>query len=44
MNRIIRLPEVIETTGLAKSTIYKQISQGIPSSVSLGAKAVGWSE
>ncbi len=44
--RIIRLKDVIETTGLSKSTIYNYIEQGVfPKSVSLGgARAVGWVE
>ena len=40
---IIRLPEVSRTTGLARSTIYLRIEQGLlPKPVSLGGKAVGW--
>jgi len=41
--RIIRLKDVIETTGLSRSTIYKYIEQGhFPKSVELGCRAVGW--
>ena len=41
--RIIRLKEVINSTGLARSTIYKYIGEGtFPKSVSLGARCVGW--
>ena len=40
---IIRLPGVSRTTGLARSTIYLRIEQGLlPKPVSLGGKAVGW--
>ena len=40
---IIRVPEVSRTTGLARSTIYLRIEQGLlPKPVSLGVKAVGW--
>ena len=40
---IICLPEVSRTTGLARSTIYLRIEQGLlPKPVSLGGKAVGW--
>ena len=40
---IIRLPEVSRTTGLARSTVYLRIEQGLlPKPVSLGGKAVGW--
>ncbi|MEN2506156.1 AlpA family transcriptional regulator [Stutzerimonas stutzeri] len=43
--RIIRLKEVIGSTGLARSTIYKQISEGVfPKPVSLGDRCVGWVE
>ena len=43
--RIIRLKEVIDYTGLGRSTIYKYISEGsFPKSVSLGDRAVGWVE
>ncbi|MDL0439380.1 helix-turn-helix transcriptional regulator [Stutzerimonas frequens] len=41
--RIIRLKEVIDSTGLARSTIYKHISEGtFPRPVSLGDRCVGW--
>ena len=43
--RIIRLKEVMDCTGLGRSTIYKYISEGsFPKSVSLGDRAVGWVE
>lgn len=43
--RLIRLKEVIDCTGLARSTIYKYIDEGIfPKSVSLGDRAVAWVE
>jgi len=42
---IIRLPEVIARTGLRKSFIYSEISQGnFPKSVKLSRRAVGWVE
>jgi len=49
--RIMRLKEVIDTTGLARSTIYKYVGDGIfPSPISLApggmdmpnARSVGW--
>lgn len=41
--RLIKLKEVIETTGLSRSTIYKYIEDGLfPRSVSLGGRAVAW--
>jgi prophage regulatory protein len=43
--RIIRLKEVIESTGLARSTVYKFISDGgFPKPISLGDRCVGWLE
>lgn len=43
--RIIRLKEVIESTGLARSTVYKFISDGVfPKPISLGDRSVGWLE
>jgi prophage regulatory protein len=45
MSKILRLPEVIQRTGLSKSSIYAFVSEGtFPQSISLGARAVGWSE
>jgi prophage regulatory protein len=41
--RIVRLKEVIDLTGLARSTIYKYIGKNIfPKRVSLGDRCVGW--
>ena len=41
--RIIRLKEVIDSTGLARSTIYKYVGEGtFPKPVSLGDRCVGW--
>lgn len=43
--RIIRLSEVLASTGLARSTLYKYVSEGcFPKPVSLGDRAVGWVE
>lgn len=43
--KILRLPSIIEITGLSRSTIYLRISKGeFPSPVSLGGRAVGWVE
>lgn len=43
--RIIRLKDVMSSTGLARSTIYKYIVEGtFPKSVSLGDRSVGWVE
>ena len=43
--RIIRLKEVIDSTGLARSTVYKYIAEGtFPKPGSLGERCVGWVE
>ncbi|ESQ99085.1 AlpA family transcriptional regulator [Stutzerimonas stutzeri] len=43
--RIIRLKEVIDTTGLSRSTLYKYIGEArFPSPVSLGDRSVGFVE
>jgi prophage regulatory protein len=43
--KIIRLKDVIDTTGLARSTIYKYIGEGFfPKPISLGDRCVGWLE
>ena len=40
---ILRLPAVMAQTGLGRSTIYSQISEGLwPKPVNLGARAFGW--
>ncbi len=40
---ILRLPHVIAKTGLARATIYLQISKGsFPKPIKLGESAVGW--
>lgn len=41
--KVIRLKAVMESTGLARSTIYKLISLGdFPRSIPLGVRSVGW--
>lgn len=43
--RIIRLKEVIDLTGLARSSVYRYVAQNsFPKPVSLGDRAVGWVE
>ena len=43
--RIIRLKEVMNSTGLARSTIYKYIGEGtFPKSISLGDRCIGFLE
>jgi prophage regulatory protein len=44
-SKILRLPAVMELTGLSRSSIYLRVAQGtFPKQVSLGARAVGWRE
>lgn len=44
-NNILRLPAVLERTGLSRSTVYLMISKNqFPAPVSLGERAVGWVE
>lgn len=41
--RIVRLPEVINRTGLSRSSIYLRLRQGsFPGQINLGGRAVGW--
>ena len=45
-NRILRLPEVLDRTGLKKSTLYRRMAAGeFPQQAKLGganSRAVGW--
>ena len=41
--KVIRLPEVIELTGIGRSTIYERKAKGLfPQSIKIGGRAVGW--
>ena len=43
LDRIIRLPELVEITGLSAATVYRLIAQGrFPRPVVLGRQARGW--
>lgn len=43
--RMLRLPDVVQATGLGRSTIYAKIAAGkFPAPVKLGARAVAWPE
>ncbi len=43
--RFLRLPDVLERTGLSRSTIYVRLAEGrFPQPVALGGRAVGWIE
>jgi len=42
-DRFLRLPEVLELTGLSRSTIYRGSTDGsFPAAVPLTKRAVGW--
>jgi prophage regulatory protein len=41
--KVLRLKDVIEKTGLARSTIYKYMAEGtFPKPIPLGGRSVGW--
>ncbi|MDC1436369.1 AlpA family phage regulatory protein [Gammaproteobacteria bacterium] len=43
LNTIFRLPNVLEQSGLSRSSVYLRISQGLwTKPISLGGRAVGW--
>ena len=43
--RVLRLPRVQTSTGLARSTIYVRVADGsFPQPIRLGARTVGWIE
>ena len=43
--RIVRLPEVMDRTGLSRSSIYNFLSAGsFPSRIKLGARSIGFLE
>ena len=48
MERIMRIPEVVEVTGLSKTTIWRRVkSEDFPPPVRLGSlatRSVGWRE
>lgn len=44
-NKVLRLTEVCNRTGLSKSSVYKKMEEfDFPQSIALGARAVGWLE
>jgi len=43
--KIIRLPAVIDRTGLSRSTLYRKIAEGtFPRQVRIGIQSTGWYE
>lgn len=44
-NKILRLPVVIDKTGLCRSAIYAHIAEGnFPKQINLNSRSVGWLE
>jgi len=44
-SRLMRLPEVVQLTGVSRSTIYRWMANGeFPKQISLGGKTVAWLE
>ena len=44
-NRLIHIKDVMDRTGLARSTVYKYINLGqFPQPIKLGTRAVAWVE
>jgi len=42
-SRLMRLPEVVQMTGVSRSTIYRWMENGeFPRQISLGANTVAW--
>lgn len=45
MTKILKLPAIIERTGLSRSSIYSYISNNrFPAPIKLGERSVGWIE
>ena len=43
MSKILRLPAVMQATGLSKASVYLGVKKGtFPAPVKLGVRAVGW--
>lgn len=42
-NKLLRLPDVIEATGLSRSAVYARIQTGdFPAPVKIGVRAAAW--
>jgi len=45
LKKIYRLPQVMDVTGLSRSSIYLAVSKGeFPKPIKLGKRAIGWPE
>jgi len=43
-HQILRLPEVINRTGVPRSTLYAKVAEGeFPTPIKLGQRSIGWS-
>jgi len=44
-NNLHRLPQVLQITGLSRSTLYRQVKLGqFPQPVKIGPRAIAWRE
>lgn len=44
-DRILRLPAVLDRTGLSRSTLYRKMQEGtFPKQIALGVRTAGWRE
>ncbi|WP_084080331.1 AlpA family phage regulatory protein [Edaphobacter aggregans] len=44
-DKLIRLPQVLEISGLCRSVVYKLVNQGqFPAQVTVGTRGARWSE
>lgn len=45
VSRVLRIKQVLDKTGIAKSSLYLMISKKLfPPAIKLGARSVGWLE
>ena len=45
IDRILRLPAVLDATGLSRSTLYRKINQGtFPKQIAISTRCAGWRE
>jgi len=43
--RFLRIPEIVQRTGMSKATVYNRINQGLfPKQIPIGANLVVWLE
>lgn len=43
IDRLLRLDEVLHTTGIGRNTVYRRIKEGtFPKQVRIGPNSVGW--